>query len=349
LKDSVSFFFVDSGVGPLECLEDGVRAEKAGFDAVWLPDHYVDVDCERLEPWTMLSAIAARTRKIRLGSGVTDTQRTHPTRTAHMVAGLDVLSKGRTILGIGAGEAMNTVPFGLPWESRDDRLKRLEEAIKVITLLWDSSIDQQKNFTGQFYSLKKAHLDQPPMQKPHPSIYIGAIASRKALEIVGRLGDGWYGWLNTPQTFKERWKIISDSAKSVGRSPKEIKPSTHLMVSFPRNSEEKKAALLGAKTGLLFEKSVLRSLGGESYLSVDHYQHLDISREGVKKIFNNASSIPDEFVHKVMAVSGIEEVKEKIEEYSKAGVQQFAVCDIVPPRNVDRIMKLFPRLIKEYS
>lgn len=346
---AIGFFFVDSGVDPLACLEDGIRAEKAGFDAVWLPDHYVDVDCEKLEPWTMLSAIAARTRKIRLGSGVTDTQRTHPTRTAHMVAGLDVLSGGRVILGIGAGEAMNTVPFGLPWESADERLKRLEEAIQVITDLWDSSIDRQRSFAGSHFSLDKAHLDQRPEQKPHPPIYVGAIASRRALEVVGKLGDGWYAWLNTPETFRQRWKIISESAKFAGRSPREIKPCTHLMVAFPRNSDQKKTALLSAKAGLLMEKSVLRSLGYQSPPVLEHYQNLDISRESVKRIFNVASSIPDELVHKVMAVGGVEEVKEKVEEFSKAGVEQFAVCDITPPRNVDKIMRIFPRLIKEYS
>src|SRR5208337_5541635 len=114
----------------------------------------------------MLSAIAARTKKIRLGSGVTDTQRTHPTRTAHMVACLDALSKGRAILGIGAGEAMNIIPFGLSWESPDVRTKRMEEAIHVITLLWESSIDPQKTFSGTYYTLNQATLDQPPPQSP---------------------------------------------------------------------------------------------------------------------------------------------------------------------------------------
>ena len=346
---ALTFFFVNSGVDPLRCLEDGMRAEMAGFDAVWIPDHYVDVDCERLEPWTMLSAIAARTSKIRLGSGVTDTQRTHPTRTAQMVAGLDVLSGGRTILGIGAGEAMNTVPFGLPWESPDERLKRLEEAIQVITLLWDSSVDQQKNFVGRYFNLGKAHLDQPPKQKPHPPIYIGAISSRRALEVVGRFGIGWYAWLNTPETFRKRWKIIGESAESAGRTPGEIKSSTHLMVAFPRNSEERKAALLAAKAGLLMERSVLLSLGGKSHPTLEQYQNLDISRENNKRILEIASSIPDEFVQKIMVVGGVEEVKEKIEEFSRAGVEQFAVCDIAPPRNVDKIMEVFPQLIREYS
>ena len=345
---SLTFFFVDSGVGPVRCLEDGLRAERAGFDAVWLPDHYIDVDCEKLEPWTMLSAIAARTTKIRLASGVTDTQRTHPTRTAHMVACLDALSKGRAILGIGAGEAMNTVPFGLPWESPAQRLNRLEEAIKVITLLWDSSIDLPKNFSGNFFSLKKAHLDQRPKQKPHPPIYIGAIASRRALEIVGKYGDGWYAWLNTPQTFRKRWEIISGSAESAGRSSRKINASTHLMIAFPRNSEEKKAALLSAKAGLLMEKSVLRALDGKSF-PLEHYQNLAISRENFKRVLSIASSIPDDYVHQVMVVGDVEDAKERIEELSRAGVRQFAVCDLTPPRNVDKIMKVFPRLIKDYN
>jgi phthiodiolone/phenolphthiodiolone dimycocerosates ketoreductase len=265
-----------------------------------------------------------------------------------MVAGLDVLSKGRTILGIGAGESMNTVPFGLPWEPPGERLNRLEEAIKVISLLWDSSIDHQKNFTGNFFSLKNAHLDQPPRQKPHPPIYIGAIASRRALEIVGEMGDGWYGWLNTPQTFRKRWKIISESANSAGRTPTKITASTQLMVAFPRNSDEKKGALLAAKAGLLMEKSVLRSLGWESN-PLEHYQNLTISRENTKRIMNIASSIPDEFVHKVMAVEGVEAVEERVEELSRAGVKQFAVSDITPPKNVGKIMKVFPRLIKDYN
>ncbi len=343
---SCRFFFVASGVEPVRCLSDSIKAEKAGFHAVWIPDHFIDVDCEKLEPWTMLSAIAARTKKIKLASGVTDTQRTHPTRTAHMVACLDALSSGRTILGIGAGEAMNTVPFGLPWESPVERIERLEEAIQVIRLLWQSSIDQRKDFAGKYYTLKKAHLDQPPKQRPHPLIYIGAMASRKALEVVGKYGDGWYAWLNTPQTFKRRWKIISESAASAGRSPKNIRSSTHLMVALPRSSEEKKRALLSAKAGLLMEKSVLHSLGGESQIS--QYQNMEISRENIHSIMKIASSIPDEFVYRTMAVGGVEEFKEKIEEFSKAGIQEFAVCDITPPRNVPRILKEFPRLIREY-
>ncbi|MGO9645859.1 MAG: hypothetical protein ACLPY5_14080, partial [Candidatus Bathyarchaeia archaeon] len=130
------------------------------------------------------------------------------------------------------------------------------------------------------------------------------------------------------------------------RSPSKIKSSTHLMVAFPRNSEEKKKAMLNAKAGLLMERSVLRSLGGESL--IEQYQHLKISRENINNVLKVASSIPDEYVHKSMAVGGVDEVNEIVEEFTKAGIQQFAVCDITPPKNVGKIMKLFPKLIKEY-
>ncbi len=94
------------------------------------------------------------------------------------------------------------------------------------------------------------------------------------------------------------------------------------------------------------ERSILRSLGGESL--IEQYQHLKISRENISNVLKVASSIPDEYVHKTMAVGGVDEVKEIVEEFSKAGIQQFAVCDITPPKNVGKIMKLFPKLIKEY-
>ncbi|MBI2649074.1 MAG: LLM class flavin-dependent oxidoreductase, partial [Thaumarchaeota archaeon] len=105
----MKFGYENPGVGPTEAFENGILAEKHGFDFFWVGDHFVDLDGARLEPWTVLSAVAVRTSRIKLGSGVTDPQRTHPSRTAHSVASLDTISGGRAILGIGAGEAMNVV------------------------------------------------------------------------------------------------------------------------------------------------------------------------------------------------------------------------------------------------
>ena len=145
----LSFGFAGTSLDPLSAVEYGVISEKMGFDIFWMPDHFTDIDGDKLEPWTILSVVGAKTRKIKLASAVTDTQRSHPARTAHAVACLDSLSGGRAILGIGAGEAMNILPFGLPWESARERVMRLEEAIQVIHLLWSSSRDERKNFSGR--------------------------------------------------------------------------------------------------------------------------------------------------------------------------------------------------------
>lgn len=84
-------------------IEQAVVAEKNGFDTLWISDHFVDLNGERLEPWSVLSAVAVRTRRIRLASDVT-----------------------------GAGEATSIVPFGLPVEFPRQRVVRLAEAIQVI-------------------------------------------------------------------------------------------------------------------------------------------------------------------------------------------------------------------------
>jgi phthiodiolone/phenolphthiodiolone dimycocerosates ketoreductase len=213
----LTFGHVGASVDPLSAFECGVLAEKAGFDTLWLPDHFVDINGDRLEPWTVLSAVAARTKRIRLGSAVTDTQRNHPARTAHAVTSLDVISRGRAILGIGAGEAMNIEPFGLPWESVHERVARLSESIRVIRMLWSSSREKPVSFDGRYYHLKGAYLTQPPRQRPYPPIYIGVFASKIALQVVGQLADGWLPWINTPDTFERRWSLIKEAAELAGR------------------------------------------------------------------------------------------------------------------------------------
>jgi len=342
------FGYVNYGVNPLRAIEHGVFAEKSGFDTLWLPDHFLDVNGDRLEPWTVLSAIAVKTKKIGLASAVTDTQRSHPARTAHAVACLDVLSCGRAILGIGAGEAMNIVPFGLPWESPGERVARLAEAIQVIRALWKSSREKPTSFAGRFFRLEKAFLSQSPKQKPHPPIYVGAFASKEALQVVGRFGDGWYPWLNTPDTFRKRWSIIRGAAELAGRSAKQIEPVLHVMVAFPRGSAQKRNALRAGKAALVVEKTLLASLGYTARTS--HYQNLiSLTKEDVAKVTDAAQEVPDHIVHQTMAIGGSKEVRERIDELIEVGVKHFAIVDILGPRTARRTLKLFSKIIRDYK
>ncbi len=343
------FGFVDVSVDSLSAVEYGVLAEKSGFGFLWIPDHFVDVNGDKVEPWTVLAAVATRTKKIRLASAVTDTQRSHPARTAHCVASLDVISHCRAVLGIGAGEAMNIVPFGISWEPPADRVVRLEEAVQVIRKLWASSREKPVNYTGRFFTLQSAFLSQQPHQKPHPPIYIGAMSAERTLQVAGCFGDGWYGWFNTPATFKKRWSIIAQAAEAAGRSPSSIEPCSHIMVAFPRNRREHEAAMLGAKATLLMERTVLTSLGHEPHAETRHYMRLLVSQDEVAQVMNAAKEIPDEYVHKTMAIGGAPEVTEKVEELSKAGVRHFAIADLLAPTSVKRTLTICRKIIRKYN
>src|SRR5580692_11488670 len=135
-------------------LDQAFRAEELGYDFIWVPDHLTDIPPASAvyDAWTMLAYIGAKTSRAMLASGVTDTQRMHPAKTASTVATLDNLTGGRAVLGIGAGEVMNTRPYGMEWESADMRILRVKEYIQVVRKLWSSSFEHQVGFEGELYN-----------------------------------------------------------------------------------------------------------------------------------------------------------------------------------------------------
>ncbi|MEM2970613.1 MAG: LLM class flavin-dependent oxidoreductase, partial [Candidatus Bathyarchaeia archaeon] len=136
-KDEPIKFGIEGPNYPWEVIRDtALLAEKIGFDSYWMPDHLVATGVKRweaLEAWSTLCALAVQTKRIKLASGVSDTYRHHPAVLAQMAATCDVLSNGRAILGIGIGEAMNLVPFGI---LHDKPVERTVEAIQIIRRLF---------------------------------------------------------------------------------------------------------------------------------------------------------------------------------------------------------------------
>src|SRR5579872_645706 len=212
-------------------VEEAIEAEKSGYDFIWVPDHLVDIRplLAIFDAWTTLGYIGAKTQKVKLASGVTDLQRIHPAKIANIVATLDNLTEGRAVLGIGAGEIMNTRPYGIEWQPKDVRLRRFRETLQVIRLLWSSIYEKPVDFSGEFYSLDKAHLSLAPLQK-YPPIYIGSWSSKETLRIAGELADGWYpGSQFTPEDYANKVQIVKDAARKTNRSVE----SLDIMASIP--------------------------------------------------------------------------------------------------------------------
>ncbi len=350
-----------------DIVADGIEAERLGFDVVWVPDHLVDIRPVQAvtDTWTTLAFIGAKTQKIKLGSGVTDIQRMHPAKIANTVATLDNLTKGRAVLGIGAGEIMNTKPYGIPWEEKSVRIRRLRENLQVIKLLWAAAYDRPANFAGEFYSLNAAHLSLSPVQKPSPPIYIGAFSSKGMLRLVGELADGWYpGSQNTPEVFGQKVRMIMAEASKSNRSIDEI----DLIASIPTiicDDDKKKAEMMGEikhalKVNLILSQYLLGVLGiSEEDLGQPLPKELDYQFATPGPEYDNALAaaverlnISDEVLQKVIdkiiAVGTVDDCLSTIEKFIREGATQIFFANFVSSReNYRRIGKeIIPLLSK---
>ena len=310
--------------------------ERLGFDCVWASDHLTEMPPATavMDSWTVLADIGARTATVRLGNGVIDVQRVHPAKVASMVATLDQLTNGRVNLGIGAGEVMNTRPYGMPWEPPAVRIARLKESLEVMKLLWRSSIDEPVSYSGEHYRLDNAHLALPPVQKPHPPIYVGAFTATRMFHIIGEMGHGWLpGTANTEASLKRKISAIRGAAERSGRSMDEIDviASVPFAVSGRREVREKAKALL--KRTMVYHTRLLKDLGME--VEVDsgrkalEYQYIEPTanqanelRAAVERLHLPEETI-DRGIDEMMAVGTVEQCIGSFERLVDLGVTNF--------------------------
>lgn len=315
----------------LDSVTAGVMAEKCGFDSVWIPDHLIE-DGALVDPWSVMAAIGIQTKHVFLCTGVTDTQRCHPAKTAQSVATVDELSHGRAGLGIGAGEAMNIVPFGISWDKDPrDRAQRLREAIEVIKLLWGSSKENRVSYKGRFFQLKKAWLDQHPTQQPHPPVYVGALSSTRLLELTGEIGEGWYSWLATPETFRQRQEKIRRAAESVGRKLEDVDTVATIYAGLTDNPEIQKELMETARIDILTSDYFgLKSFGVKLSLPERYtYQYLAVTERSSPAVLNAAYQIPEEIVKKYATFGSVDDCIEFIESFIRVGARHIAICDLM--------------------
>ena len=201
------------------------RAEKTGFDSFWVMDHFHQIpfigkpEEPMLEGWTTLSVLAGITTKIKLGTLVTGITYRHPSVLAKIAATLDVLSKGRLFMGLGAsyfeGESS---AYGITstasFPSNQERLLRLEEAIQIIRKMWTE--EPTASFQGKYYQIQNAYCNPKPKQKPSPHILVGGSGERKTLKIVAKYADAC-NLFGSPETLKRKLNILKEHCKSVGR------------------------------------------------------------------------------------------------------------------------------------
>ena len=195
-------------------------AERLGYDSFWVMDHFHQIQNvgEPMEPmfegWTTLGVIAGFTSRIRLGTLVTGNVYRHPSVLAKVGATLDVLSKGRLFMGIGAAwNEDESKAYGIPFPPTKERFRRLEEAVQIIRLMWT---EEKASFNGRYYKVHDAYCNPKPIQKPHPPIMIGGGGERETLKLVAKYADAC-NLFGSPETIRRKLQVLEEHCKTVGR------------------------------------------------------------------------------------------------------------------------------------
>ncbi len=203
------------------------------IEHAWLFDHFMPLGNDPtgpcLEGWTLLSAYAALTKRVRVGLMVTGNTYRHPAVLANMAATIDIISNGRLDFGIGAGwNELEHSAYGIPLYEPGERIKRMGEACEVFRLLWTETTP---NFNGKYYQLKDAYCEPKPVQKPYPPITIGGSGEQLTLRMVAKYADIWNFVGGPPEVFKHKNEVLDGHCAKVGRDPSTIERSIQAMVN----------------------------------------------------------------------------------------------------------------------
>jgi G6PDH family F420-dependent oxidoreductase len=185
----LGYFLSSEEWGPRELIELASKATEAGFEGLWISDHFHPWNDEQGHSpfvWSVIGGIAAACPGVKLSTAVTcPTVRIHPAVLAQAAATAAVLLDGNFCLGVGSGEALNEHILGDRWPNADERLEMLEEAVEVMRLLWQGGF---RDHRGRHYRVENARVYDLP-ESPPPVLVSGF--GPKSIELAGRIGDGF--------------------------------------------------------------------------------------------------------------------------------------------------------------
>ena len=191
--------------------------DKLGFWGALVSDQYMwgpkGGGDSTMESWTILSHLSAKTNRIRLGTFVTPIPLRPPGILAKVVSTVDVISKGRTVLGVGAGTSRTGFEGYATWDEPSVRVAKTREAVELILRLWEG---ERVDFKGRYYSEKGAILRPRPVQRPHPPLLFGG-QKRRMMELAGQYADMFYvpQWSGIPPAVSK--SIVMGSARKHSR------------------------------------------------------------------------------------------------------------------------------------
>ncbi|MBO8181235.1 MAG: LLM class flavin-dependent oxidoreductase [Archaeoglobus sp.] len=337
------------------------RLEEKGYHSLWFPDHLMGWYPHELwkesvfgkifpschiffDAFSAICYASCSTEKIMLGTGVTDVLRRHPAVLLQQAVTANHASKGRFILGVGAGEGENTLPYGI---SLDKPVSRLEEALELMKLMLEADYGEEINFDGRFFKFRKAVFDLKPLKKI--PIWLGAHGERM-LRLTAKHADGWLPSSMPLELYSEKVKKLESFCKEYGRDGGEIERALFVSLIIDEKREEVdrilNTPLLKIHSLLMppeyFEKLGLKHPLGDFYGLLD-YVPTNFSKEKIMEILKN---LPLKAV-KLAFISGTpEEVVQTFDGFANEGVEHFVLWNLTYFGDVTKVKSSY-QLIDE--
>jgi phthiodiolone/phenolphthiodiolone dimycocerosates ketoreductase len=339
-------------VAPLWVERLGMRlATLSGADSMLLPDHYLGFVPRALwkpeytpaakmipstdaffDPFVMMGMMAARYRRVRIGTGVTEAFRRHPATLAQAFVTVDHMTGGRAILGIGNGERENTEPYGLPFTKR---VGRLEEALTIIRKLWESR-GEPISFDGPTWRLRDALFATPLYKGRAPKIWVAAHAPRM-LGLTGRFADGWYPTQKmTPDEYRQKLGMIRAAAAEAGRPVDQFEAALQIQVAIGPNRQKTLAGLMKVKPvtamGLLMPGAVWKKHGLTHPLGETFEGFADIIPNAVPAAAYAEAErvVTQDLISEGLTAGSVDEIVDQVKPLVAAGLRHVVMWNIGP-------------------
>jgi F420-dependent oxidoreductase-like protein len=217
-----------------------LKAEQLGYDAGYVYDHFIPYYGDKrtlpfFEAYTLLSAIAAITTKLRIGQVVTCNSYRSPSLLAKMSSTLDAISDGRLEFGIGAGWfEYEYNSYGYPFDSASTRIEQLDESITIIKKMWQK---EKSSFKGKHYSIKNAICSPKPIQNPHPPIMVGG-SGQKLIAVAAKHATRYNHPFGTPEILQSKIEMLKIQCKKIKRNFNDIENSVLLRVLVGKDKDD---------------------------------------------------------------------------------------------------------------
>jgi len=341
-----------------EALEQIALADRLGFDTVWAVEHHFLTEfAHSSAPEVFLSAVAQRTRQIRIGHGVVllPDRFNHPIRVAERAAALDILSDGRLEFGTGRSSQYEQAGFGI-----DTELSRAmwQESLEMIPRMWT---EDPFSHTGRFVTVPARSIVPKPLQQPHPPIWM-ATTSPQSWEIAARNGIGVLGltlFVSVPQLAERvrAYRTALTGAKPVGKFVNDrVAAFTIVHVAETKEDAVRNGGTEAAVNYLLYAFRVLGGFADPSGRGMQReYAELEIRstpyRDMIAKEYpiivkmqRNACTFEDLDSEDMVIVGDVDHCLRKVERYQRAGLDHFIAlmqADRIPHAKVLRSIELF--------